>query len=332
MTDPNDLRPRALPVDPAPGPGRQASLAVVTIVHGRHEHLERQLWGLRQQHRRPDMHVVVAMDDSRVGDVARGHAGDWDVQVASMRQSQRPPPPGRRPQPRRRRGRCDRRRPGRAARRRLHPFGRAARAVCRRARLRGEPRPGRAARRRRRRPGGPCRRGGLPPPAPARSRLPRPRAGSPDRARSTAPGASRPDRRRGAHGRGPAPLLVAVLRAHRALLAGHRGLRRGLRRLRRRGHRLRATGRRCRRTAPVGGRRLAHHQHHPTASPPVQHVHDIVANANRFAETLGLVAHGGMARGVRRTGTRASVCRRQLADDRRRVRGRGRVSGRRPPC
>jgi GT2 family glycosyltransferase len=36
----------------------------------------------------------------------------------------------------------------------------------------------------------------------------------------------------------------------------------------------------------VGGA-VAFHQHHPTSSPPVQHVHDVVANANRFARRWG---------------------------------------------
>jgi hypothetical protein len=31
----------------------------------------------------------------------------------------------------------------------------------------------------------------------------------------------------------------------------------------------------------------AYHQHHPTQDPPTQHLHDIVANANRFAERWG---------------------------------------------
>ncbi|GAA2745109.1 glycosyltransferase [Terrabacter aerolatus] len=63
--------------------GPDGSLAVVTIVHGRHEHLERQLWGLRRQDHRPDTHVVVAMDDPGVEAVARRHRGDWDVHVAA---------------------------------------------------------------------------------------------------------------------------------------------------------------------------------------------------------------------------------------------------------
>ncbi|QGG43120.1 glycosyltransferase family 2 protein [Aeromicrobium yanjiei] len=38
-------------------------LAVVTIAHGRHDHLALQQAGLRRSHRPPDLHVVVAMDD-----------------------------------------------------------------------------------------------------------------------------------------------------------------------------------------------------------------------------------------------------------------------------
>lgn len=75
MTDPDGSRPRARE--------RDGSLAVVTIVHGRHEHLERQVWGLCQQSRLPDAHVVVAMDDPHAGAVARARAGDWEVHVAA---------------------------------------------------------------------------------------------------------------------------------------------------------------------------------------------------------------------------------------------------------
>lgn len=68
---------------PPPSAGAvEGSLAVVTIVHGRHEHLERQLWGLRRQSCPPDTHVVVAMDDPHVEAVARKHRGDWDLHVA----------------------------------------------------------------------------------------------------------------------------------------------------------------------------------------------------------------------------------------------------------
>ncbi len=83
VTDPFGLElPR--PPGPAPRSGATGTLAVVTIVHGRHEHLERQLWGLRQQRRLPDAHVIVAMDDPRVEAVAREHAGSWEVHVPSI--------------------------------------------------------------------------------------------------------------------------------------------------------------------------------------------------------------------------------------------------------
>ena len=59
-------------------------LAVVTIVHGRHDHLARQLWGLRQQRLQPEVHVVVAMDDPDVGDLARANACGWDVLAPSL--------------------------------------------------------------------------------------------------------------------------------------------------------------------------------------------------------------------------------------------------------
>lgn len=75
MNGPDHSRP--------PARGREGGLAVVTIVHGRHEHLERQLWGLRRQSRLPDAHVVVAMDDPHVEAVARKHRGDWDLHVAT---------------------------------------------------------------------------------------------------------------------------------------------------------------------------------------------------------------------------------------------------------
>jgi N-acetylglucosaminyl-diphospho-decaprenol L-rhamnosyltransferase len=43
------------------------TLAVVTIVHGRHDHLAMQQAGLLGAWRAPDLHVVVAMDDPDVG-------------------------------------------------------------------------------------------------------------------------------------------------------------------------------------------------------------------------------------------------------------------------
>jgi GT2 family glycosyltransferase len=45
---------------------------VITIVHGRHEHLRGQLWGLARQTRRPDLLVIVAMGDPALGEVVRG--------------------------------------------------------------------------------------------------------------------------------------------------------------------------------------------------------------------------------------------------------------------
>ena len=45
------------------------TIAVVTVVHGRHEHLRNQLRGLALSARTPDMHIVVALDDRAVGTV-----------------------------------------------------------------------------------------------------------------------------------------------------------------------------------------------------------------------------------------------------------------------
>ncbi len=47
--------------------------AVITIAHGRHEHLRGQAWGLTHQTRPADVHVVVAMNDPQVAQVARAH-------------------------------------------------------------------------------------------------------------------------------------------------------------------------------------------------------------------------------------------------------------------
>lgn len=44
-------------------PDGSPRVAVVTIAHGRHDHLRGQRWGLARQTRAPDLHVVVAMDD-----------------------------------------------------------------------------------------------------------------------------------------------------------------------------------------------------------------------------------------------------------------------------
>ena len=59
--------------------------AVITLVHGRHEHLAGQLWGLRRQQHPLAVFVAVAMDDPWVGEVVREH-GDagWDTRVTSL--------------------------------------------------------------------------------------------------------------------------------------------------------------------------------------------------------------------------------------------------------
>ncbi|QEE61471.1 glycosyltransferase family 2 protein [Salinibacterium sp. dk2585] len=45
------------------GTGNVTRLAVVTIAHGRHDHLRMQHLGIAASHRLPDDHIVVAMDD-----------------------------------------------------------------------------------------------------------------------------------------------------------------------------------------------------------------------------------------------------------------------------
>jgi GT2 family glycosyltransferase len=50
---------------------RDVRTAVVTIAHGRHEHLRGQGWGLLQQTRPADVYVVVAMGDPDIPAVAR---------------------------------------------------------------------------------------------------------------------------------------------------------------------------------------------------------------------------------------------------------------------
>lgn len=47
-------------------------IVVVTVVHGRHRHLRRQLEGLDRSEVLPDEHVVVALNDSAVADIVRG--------------------------------------------------------------------------------------------------------------------------------------------------------------------------------------------------------------------------------------------------------------------
>lgn len=58
--------------------------AVVTIVHGRHQHLRNQLRGVARSARAPDMHIVVALDDRTVAAVVaeqRSPAGVVDLRA-----------------------------------------------------------------------------------------------------------------------------------------------------------------------------------------------------------------------------------------------------------
>jgi GT2 family glycosyltransferase len=62
------------------GGSSDPSVAVVTVVRGRHEHLRAQLAGLAAGRRRPQLHVLVSMDDPQVGEIAGGY--DLTVPVA----------------------------------------------------------------------------------------------------------------------------------------------------------------------------------------------------------------------------------------------------------
>ena len=63
-----------------------APVAVVTILRGRHDHLAGQVRGLRRQTRSPDTYVVVAIDDPAAHDVARELApAGWDVRTPLCR-------------------------------------------------------------------------------------------------------------------------------------------------------------------------------------------------------------------------------------------------------
>lgn len=256
-------------------------MTVVTIVHGRHTHLERQLWGLRHQTRPPDAHVVVAMDDPAVEALARSHAGPWDVDVASL-----PRREGRLPL---------------AAARNLGVAVAAGAGAEQVVLLDVDciPSPGLVERyaavlddagRQALGPGGP----GGPlvlsgevaylPPAPAGRDyrdLDLPALAAPHPARPVL----------GADEVRPADDLRLFWSLSFALTVGswetvggfdeayvgYGGEDTDF------GQRLGASGGRL---LWVGGA-AAHHQHHPTASPPVQHVHDVVANANRFARRWG---------------------------------------------
>jgi GT2 family glycosyltransferase len=61
------------------------SVAVVTILRGRHSHLAEQIRGLRRQTRSPDTYVVVAVDDPAAHDVARELApAEWNVRTPGL--------------------------------------------------------------------------------------------------------------------------------------------------------------------------------------------------------------------------------------------------------
>lgn len=60
-------------------------VAVITIAHGRHEHLARQVWGLARQTQAPDVYVVVSIDDPGLGAVVGATAPlSWEVTVPAV--------------------------------------------------------------------------------------------------------------------------------------------------------------------------------------------------------------------------------------------------------
>ena len=170
-------------------------VAVVTIAHGRHEHLAAQHGSLARGTVRPDHYLAVAMDDPAIVEATGRRAHPRGRRRRSRTRGR--PAAGRRPQPRRPHRDRRRRRRGGAARRRLPGRGRARGVVRRRghgatgAHLVGT--------------------GDLPASPPA-GRLPR-RPGRPRGLGRPAPGATEPCARRAAGVRRPRPLLVAVLRA-----------------------------------------------------------------------------------------------------------------------
>ena len=169
-------------------------VAVVTIAHGRHEHLAAQHRSLARGTVRPDHYLAVAMDDPAIVEAAGRRAHPRGRRRRSRTRGR--PAAGRRPQPRRPHRDRRRSRRGRAARRRL-PGRRRPRGVVRR---RGHGATGAHL-------VGP---GDLPASPPA-GRLPR-RPGRPRGPGRPAPGATEPCARRAAGVRRPRPLLVAVLR------------------------------------------------------------------------------------------------------------------------
>lgn len=59
--------------------------AVITLAHGRHDHLVEQLRGLRHQQEQPNIYVAVAVDDPQVVEVVTEHAsGRWQVATPSI--------------------------------------------------------------------------------------------------------------------------------------------------------------------------------------------------------------------------------------------------------
>ena len=113
-------------------------VAVVTIAHGRHEHLARQHRSPARGHRGPDHYVVVAMDDPPSAALAPRRRPRPAVVAVGSRDPRRPAAGGR-PQRRRAHRALDaRRRRGRLPRRRLPRRARPRRGV--RRRRRGAPR------------------------------------------------------------------------------------------------------------------------------------------------------------------------------------------------
>ena len=107
------------------------------------------------------------------------------------------------------------------------------------------------------------------------------------RPRRPAPRTAGPRARRAPPRRRPRPVLVAVLRRPRRRVAPVRRLLRELRRLRGRGHRLRRERDLGRPHPGLARGARAYHQHHPSSSPPVQHLADILRNGALFRRRWG---------------------------------------------
>ena len=91
-TDPATPPPNAPATAPATAGGAPAGevgpvpVAVLTLAHGRHDHLRGQIAGLAAGERRPDLHVVVAMDDPGVRGLAEAA---WAAALAGGGQAPR---------------------------------------------------------------------------------------------------------------------------------------------------------------------------------------------------------------------------------------------------